>query len=154
MIRRARPDAFLHHFVHIPWSQSDSWRVLPSEIRRQLYEGILANDIIGFHTRSYRRNFLQCCEDLIGLEVDHHGGVVRVGDREVWVRAYPLPIDSTAIQAVARRPRVREFEGELLRRRRDHLILRVDRADLSKNVLRGFSAFDTFLEQHPSSASG
>ena len=54
-----------------------------------------------------------------------------------------------AIQAVAARPRVREFEGELLRRRRDHLILRVDRADLSKNVLRGFSAFDVFLEQHP-----
>ena len=44
---------------------------------------------------------------------------------------------------------MREFEGELLRRRRDHLILRVDRADLSKNVLRGFSAFDVFLEQHP-----
>jgi trehalose 6-phosphate synthase len=149
MIRRERPDAFLHHFVHIPWSQSDSWRVLPNEIRQQIYEGILANDIIGFHTRSYRRNFLQCCEDLMGLEVDHRGGVVRVEDREVWVRAYPLPIDSTAIQKVARRPRVRQFEGELLRRRRDHLILRVDRADLSKNVLRGFSAFDTFLEQHP-----
>src|SRR5579875_3760041 len=149
MIRRARPDAFLHHFVHIPWSQADSWRVLPGEIRTQIYEGILANDIIGFHTRSYRRNFLQCCEDLMGLDVDHQGGVVRVEGREVWVRAYPLPIDSTAVQAVAKRPRVREFEGELLRRRRDHLILRVDRADLSKNVLRGFSAFDTFLEQHP-----
>ena len=53
------------------------------------------------------------------------------------------------MQAVASRPRVHEFEGELLRRRRDHLILRVDRADLSKNVLRGFSAFDVFLEQHP-----
>src|SRR5205823_1994587 len=76
-------------------------------------------------------------------------GVVYLDDREIWVRAYPLPIDSGAVQAVARRPRVREFEGELLRRRRDHLILRVDRADLSKNVLRGFSAFDTFLEQHP-----
>jgi trehalose 6-phosphate synthase len=149
MIRRERPDAFLHHFVHIPWSQSDSWRVLPSQIRHEIYQGILANDIIGFHTRSYRRNFLQCCEDLMGLDVDHEGGVVRVEDREVWVRAYPLPIDSGAIQKVARRPRVRQFEGELLRRRRDHLILRVDRADLSKNVLRGFSAFDTFLEQHP-----
>ena len=149
LIRRERPDAFLHHFVHIPWSQSDSWRVLPSTIRREIYEGILSNDIVGFHTRSYRRNFLQCCEDLMGLEVDHEGGVVRIDDREVWVRAYPLPIDSGAVQAVAHRPRVREFEGELLRRRRDHLILRVDRADLSKNVLRGFSAFDTFLEQHP-----
>src|SRR5437763_6071608 len=149
LIRRARPDAFLHHFVHIPWSQSDSWRVLPSMIREDIYNGILANDIIGFHTRSYRRNFLQCCEDLMGFEVDHAGGVVRCGEREVWVRAYPLPIDSGAVQAVARRDRTREFERELLRRRRDHLILRVDRADLSKNVLRGFSAFDIFLDQHP-----
>ena len=149
LLRRKRPDVFLHHFVHIPWSQSDSWRVLPTPIRRDIYNGILSNDIIGFHTRSYRRNFLQCCEDLMGLDVDHEAGVVTVDDREVWVRAYPLPIDSSAIQEVAARPRVADFESELLRRRRDHLILRVDRADLSKNVLRGFSAFDTFLEQHP-----
>jgi trehalose 6-phosphate synthase len=149
LIRHVRPDAFLHHFIHIPWSQSDSWRVLPSVIRKEIYEGILSNDIVGFHTRHYRHNFLQCCEDLMGLEVDFDSGVVQFEDREVWVRAYPLPIDSSAIQNTARRPRVHEFEGELLRRRRDHLILRVDRADLSKNVLRGFGAFDIFLEQHP-----
>src|ERR1700727_385150 len=59
LIRQARPDAFLHHFVHIPWSQPDSWRVLPTVIRNEVYEGILSNDIIGFHTRSYRHNFLQ-----------------------------------------------------------------------------------------------
>src|SRR5246127_5507037 len=149
LLRRERPDAFLHHFVHIPWSQSDSWRVLPSMIRNEIYAGILSNDIIGFHTVSYRNNFLQCCRDLMGHEVDFEGGVVYCDDREVWVRAYPLPIDAGAVQAVARRPRVAEHEAELLRRRRDHLILRVDRADLSKNVLRGFSAFDTFLDQHP-----
>jgi trehalose 6-phosphate synthase len=149
LIRRARPDAFLHHFVHIPWSQSDQWRVLPAMIREDIYHGILANDIIGFHTSPYWRNFLQCCEDLLALEVDHKRGVVYCDGREVWVRHYPLPIDSSAIQSVARRERVREFEDELLRRRREHLILRVDRADLSKNVLRGFSAFDVFLEQHP-----
>ena len=149
MVRERRPDAFLHHFVHIPWSQSDSWRVLPTKIREELYRGILANDIVGFHTRSYRRNFLQCCEDLLDLEVDHKRGVVHIDDREVWVRAYPLPIDAKATREVSRRARVREFEDELLRRRRDFLILRVDRADLSKNVLRGFTAFDLFLEQHP-----
>jgi trehalose 6-phosphate synthase len=149
LIRRARPDVFLHHFVHIPWSQSDSWRVLPSMIRQELYAGILANDIIGFHTRSYRRNFLQCCEDLFGHDVDHERGVVHLEDREVWVRSYPLPIDPGGVPNVARRSRVRQFEEELLQRRREHLILRVDRADLSKNVLRGFSAFDVFLEQHP-----
>jgi trehalose 6-phosphate synthase len=149
LVRAARPDAFLHHFVHIPWSQSDSWRVLPGPMREELYRGILANDIIGFHTNHYRRNFLQCCEDLLGLEVDRDEGIVRVDEREVWVRHYPLPIDAGAVQAVAARARTHQFEGELLRRRRNHLILRVDRADLSKNVLRGFSAFDTFLEQHP-----
>jgi trehalose 6-phosphate synthase len=149
LIRRARPDVFLHHFIHIPWTQSDAWRVLPSRIREEIYTGLLANDIIGFHTRSYRRNFLQCCQDLMDLEVDFERGLVRFGSREVWVRAYPLPIDHRATRQVAQSERVGEFEDELLRRRRDFLILRVDRADLSKNVLRGFSAFDLFLEQHP-----
>ena len=149
LVRAARPDVFLHHFVHIPWTQSDAWRVLPNHIRNEIYSGILANDIVGFHTQSYRRNFLQCCRDLMDLDVDFDSGVVRFEDREVWVRAYPLPIDARATNAVAESDRTKEFEAELVRRRREHLILRVDRADLSKNVLRGFSAFDLFLEQHP-----
>ncbi len=149
IVRRARPDVFLHHFIHIPWTQSDAWKVLPAHIREEIFRGLLANDIIGFHTKSYRRNFLQCCVDLMGLEVDHRRGVVFFEDREVWVRAYPLPIDHEATQALARRDRVREFEEELLARRRDYSILRVDRADLSKNILRGFTGFDIFLEQHP-----
>jgi trehalose 6-phosphate synthase len=149
MVRRERPDVFLHHFVHIPWTQSDAWRVLPKWIRDQIYEGLLANDIIGFHTRSYRRNFLQCCRDLMDLDVDMERGVVHCDDRDVWVRAYPLPIDYNATREVARRDGVRAYEERLLRRRREYSILRVDRADLSKNVLRGFTAFDIFLEQHP-----
>jgi trehalose 6-phosphate synthase len=149
LVRRARPDVFLHHFIHIPWTQPDAWRVLPTRIREEIYTGLLANDIIGFHTRSYRLNFLQCCRDLMDLEVDFERGLVRVGEREVWVRAYPLPIDHRATRAIAQGTRVREFEEQLLRRRRDYLILRVDRADLSKNILRGFSAFDLFLEEHP-----
>ncbi|MGI8511807.1 MAG: alpha,alpha-trehalose-phosphate synthase (UDP-forming) [Solirubrobacteraceae bacterium] len=150
LVRRARPDVFLHHFIHIPWTQSDAWRVLPTQIRDEIYNGLLANDIIGFHTTSYRRNFLQCCRDLMDYEVDFEAGVVQCPDgREVWVRTYPLPIDHESTCRVAERPRVRELEGELARRRREHLILRVDRADLSKNVLRGFTGFDIFLEQHP-----
>ncbi len=149
LVRQARPDVFLHHFVHIPWTQSDSWRVLPNRIREEIFAGILANDIIGFHTRSYRRNFLQCCRDLMDLEVDFERGVVAFDGREVWVRAYPLPIDARATLAVAESDRTKAFERVLLERKRDHLILRVDRADLSKNVLRGFSGFDLFLDQHP-----
>src|SRR5687767_8047851 len=149
LVRRARPDAFLHHFIHIPWTQPDAWRVLPRGIRREIFEGLLSNDIVGFHTRSYRWNFLQCCRDLMDLSVDFGRGVVEFEDREVWVRAYPLPIDAAATCRVAASDRTAAFEEELLKRRREHLILRVDRADLSKNVLRGFSAFDLFLEQHP-----
>ena len=149
MVRRARPDVFLHHFIHIPWTQPDAWRVLPSRIRDEIFDGLLANDIIGFHTRSYRRNFLQCVRDLTEHEVDMERGVVKCRDREVWVRAYPLPIDWRATQGVAERDSVQEFEDKLLRRRREFSILRVDRADLSKNVLRGFTGFDIFLEQHP-----
>jgi trehalose 6-phosphate synthase len=148
-IREARPDVFLTHFIHIPWSQPDSWRVLPRDVREDLYEGILSNDIIGFHTDHYKRNFLLCCRELFDLEVDEANGVVHFEGRDVWVRPYPLPISAESFARVAQRPEVHVYERELLRRRREHMILRVDRADLSKNVLRGFTAFDLFLEQHP-----
>jgi trehalose 6-phosphate synthase len=148
-IRRSNPDVFLHHFVHIPWTQPDAWRVLPRDIREEIYEGVLSNDIVGFHTRAYKRNFLLCCRELFDMEVDEETGVVNFEGREVWVRSYPLPISAENFQRTARRAEVKEYEEELLRRRREHMILRVDRADLSKNVLRGFTAFDLFLTQHP-----
>jgi trehalose 6-phosphate synthase len=148
-IRHSNPDAFLHHFVHIPWTQPDAWRVLPRDIREEIYEGILSNDIVGFRTRAYKRNFLLCCRELFDMDVDEETGVVSFEGRDVWVRAYPLPISAESFARTARRPQVKEYEEELLRRRREHMILRVDRADLSKNVLRGFTAFDLFLEQHP-----
>jgi trehalose 6-phosphate synthase len=149
VIRAARPELFLHHFIHIPWTQPDAWRVLPSDIRDDIYECLLANDIIGFHTRAYRRNFLLCCRELFGLDVDEEAGIVRHEGREVWVRHYPLPISAASFRRTAQRAAVHEYEDQILQRRREHLILRVDRADLSKNVLRGFTAFDLFLDQHP-----
>jgi trehalose 6-phosphate synthase len=149
LIRAARPDAFLQYFVHIPWSQPDSWRILPNRWREEIYRSMLANDIIGFHTQAYCRNFLQCCRELLELETDYERGAVRYDGREVWVRAYPLSIDADRLFRASESEEVAEYERELLRRRRDHLIIRVDRADLSKNVLRGFTAFDTFLDQHP-----
>src|SRR5919199_182346 len=135
LVRRERPEVFLHHFVHVPWFQSDAWRVLPRQIREEIYNGVLANDIIGFHTQSYRRNFLQCCRDLMDLEVDFDRGIVFTDEREVWVRSYPLPIDAKATRKVAASERTAEKEQQHLRFRRDASILRVDRADLSKNVL-------------------
>jgi trehalose 6-phosphate synthase len=149
VVRAERPDAFLQHFVHIPWSQPDSWRILPARWREEIYRGLLANDIIGFHTTAYCRNFLHCCRELMELETDYQRGCVIHDGRETWVRAYPLGIDAKRLDRAAESEEVREAEREILRRRRDHLIIRVDRADLSKNVLRGFTAFDTFLTEHP-----
>jgi trehalose 6-phosphate synthase len=148
-IRHSNPDAFLHHFIHIPWTQPDAWRVLPRDIREEIYEGVLSNDIVGFHTYAYKRNFMLCCRELFNLDVDEQAGIINFEGREVWARAYPLPISAASFQRTAQRESVRQYEEELLRRRREHLILRVDRADLSKNVLRGFTAFDLFLTQHP-----
>ena len=150
LIRRARPDVFLHHFVHIPWTAPDAWRVLPADVRQEIFEGLLANDIIGFHTRSYCNNFLQCCRELMDLKTDFkRGAVISPDGHETWVRPYPLAIDRESFEEAASSEGVARHETEILRRRRRHLILRVDRADLSKNVLRGFTAFDIFLEQHP-----
>ncbi len=150
MLRAARPDVFLHHFVHIPWSQPDSWRILPGRIRQAIFEGMLANDIIGFHTHAYCLNFLRCCDELLeGADVDYTAAEVVYGGRRTLARAYPLSIDAGRLQRAAASPEVAEAEREVLERRRKHLIIRVDRADLSKNVLRGFTAFDVFLAQHP-----
>lgn len=149
LIREQRPDAFLHYFVHIPWAQPDAWRILPNSWREEIYRSMLANDIIGFHTRSYCHAFLQGCRELMELEVDWDRRTVLHEGRETWVRHYPLSIDTNRLYRAAESEEVASYEQEVLRRRRDHLIIRVDRADLSKNVLRGFSAFDTFLDQHP-----
>lgn len=149
LVRRARPDAFLHHFVHIPWSQPDYWRILPPHIREGILKGLLANDIVAFHTRAYSRNFLLCCEDLLDLEVDYERRQVRWQGRDVWVRSYPISVNAPMFEELARTPEVAEEEGPILRRRRAHLVVRVDRTDLSKNTLRGFKAFDVFLDRHP-----
>jgi trehalose 6-phosphate synthase len=150
MIRAERPDAFLHHFVHIPWSQPDSWRVLPGRIREAIFRGMLANDIIGFHTHAYCINFIRCCDELLEADVDYERLSVHHAGGQTVCRAYPLGIDAERLRRIAAEsPEVAEAEREVLERRRKYLIIRVDRADLSKNVLRGFTAFDTFLTQRP-----
>ena len=147
---RARcPDVFLHHFVHIPWPQPDAWRVLPGPMREAVLTGVLGNDIVAFHTAHYARNFLLGCQELLHLPVDLDEMTVRVDDRTVRARWYPISIDPDQLVERAASPEVREREADLAARRRDHLILRVDRADLSKNIVRGFKAYDVLLDDHP-----
>jgi trehalose 6-phosphate synthase len=149
LVRQRHPEAFLHQFIHIPWPQSDSWRVLPQNIRQAIIRGLLANDIVAFHTRKYVRNFLVCCEELLGYEVDHERSCVIVDGREVWARAYPISIDCREFERLAESAPVLAEEAKIKDLRREYLIMRVDRMDLSKNIVRGFKAFDMFLDEHP-----
>ena len=149
LIREARPDAFLHFFVHIPWPHPDAWRIIPRRWRERIYRGLLSNDIIGFHLPSYVHNFLDGCRELMDLEVDYTNKVVSHDAGETLIRAYPLGVDADRLRKVAESAPIANYERELLSRRREHLIIRVDRADLSKNILRGFTAFDLFLTDHP-----
>ena len=148
-VRARCPGVLLHHFVHIPWPQPDSWRILPPWMREGVFRGMLGNDVVGFHTERYARNFLLGCQELLGLPVDLSTMEAVVDGRVVRARWYPISIDPEAFEALARSPAVLDHEQELVARRRQHLILRVDRTDPSKNIVRGFLAFDILLQDHP-----
>jgi trehalose 6-phosphate synthase len=149
LVRDARPDALLQHFVHIPWPEADDWHILPKAIRQQVHEGILANDAIGFHTRRWQRSFLRCCADFLGAECDLESGILEHEGRRVRVNANPISVDTREFDELAATPAVLEAERRLLERRPEKLVLRVDRTDPSKNIVRGFRAFELFLDQHP-----
>ncbi|MDP9006598.1 MAG: trehalose-6-phosphate synthase [Actinomycetota bacterium] len=149
LVRSRCPEVFLHHFVHIPWPSSDAWRVLPPSMREAIFTGMLGNDVVAFHTKRSARNFVLGCQELLGLPVDLGATSVTVGDRTVVARAYPISIDTEDFEARAASAPVAEHRDALESTRRDHLLLRVDRTDPSKNIVRGFRAFDLLLRDHP-----
>jgi trehalose 6-phosphate synthase len=149
IVRRARPEATLSHFVHIPWPEPDYWSVLPSSIRRAVHDGLLANDVVGFHTRRWGRNFLRSCEDVLGLAVDYAAGRAEYRGRRVAVREAAVSVDPGEFARLAESEAVLDAERALAADRPERLILRVDRTDPSKNILRGFRAFELFLDSHP-----
>jgi trehalose 6-phosphate synthase len=149
IVREHAPDATLAHFVHIPWPQPDYWRVLPDAIRRSLHEGILANDVVSFHTARWRRNFLRSSEDIVGAEVDYRGCTARFAGREVVAGASPISVDPDEFDELAESPAVLSEEATIVATRPEFLVLRVDRTDPSKNVVRGLRAYELFLEAHP-----
>jgi trehalose 6-phosphate synthase len=136
-VRERCPGAALAHFIHIPWVEAGDWAVLPPPIVRAIHEGLLANDVVGFHTERWRSAFLATCGEL-GL--DPSGTLVT---------AHPISIDPDEFSALARSEDVLTQERSLLSSRPERLILRVDRTDPSKNVVRGLEAFGVLLERRP-----
>jgi trehalose 6-phosphate synthase len=149
IVRDARPDARLVHFVHIPWPASDYWSVLPLAIRRAIHDGLLANDVVGFHTRRWRRNFIRAAEDIVGAVPDWAHDSVGYEGRRIAVTASPISVDPTEFDELAHSPAVLSAGRKLARQRPEKLVLRVDRTDPSKNIVRGFRAFELYLDAHP-----
>ena len=141
-------DAFISLFVHIPWPEPDLWRVLPDYVREGVLESLLAADIVAFHTRRYARAFIETAADALGAEADVEGGAIRYKGREAWVRAYPISIDPGEFEDLAQSEAVLEQE-DFVKGLPGKLLLRVDRTDLSKNIVRGFVAYGRMLERHP-----
>lgn len=143
--------AFISLFVHIPWPEPDYWRVLPSYIRRGVLESMLESGVVAFHTRRYARNFAETCAHVLGLAYDAEKSVIERDGRQVWVRDYPISIDPYEFEELARSDAVLEQE-KFVRSLPGKLLLRVDRMDLSKNIVRGFEAYGRMLERHPEMA--
>jgi trehalose 6-phosphate synthase len=149
LVREALPGVVTSHFVHIPWPEPDYWHALPPELRVAVHEGLLANDVVGFHTERWRRAFLLAAERLLGASVDRDRGTVEHRGRRTRVVARPISVDAAEFERLRRDPAVLERETALAARRPEQLVLRVDRIDPSKNVVRGFHAFGLLLERHP-----
>src|SRR5512132_1795086 len=149
LVREEAPDATLSHFVHIPWPQPDYWRILPAEIRHAIHDGLLANDVVGLHSSRWRLAFLRCAVDITGAAGNFSDWTADYRGRRTWVNASPISIDPEEFDELAESPEVLAAEQEIVERRPERLIVRVDRTDPSKNVVRGFRAFELYLEAHP-----
>jgi trehalose 6-phosphate synthase len=147
IVRDACPGARMSHFVHIPWPESDMWTVLPDDVRRAVFAGLLANDVVGFHTHRWSRNLLRGCADVLGAEVD--GDRVLYEGRTTLVTSHAIGIDPADLDALAQSDAVLAREREIEASRPELLVVRVDRTDPSKNVVRGLRAFALMLERHP-----
>ncbi len=147
LVRQRCPDAVLSHFVHIPWPGPDAWRVLPPPLRDAVLRGLLGCDVVGFHTEQDARAFLLCVQELLGLPVDLDERAVHVDGRVVRARSYPISIDVAALEEVAASEAAEAHLAALPPE--GSLLLRVDRTDPSKNIVRGFTAYELMLEEHP-----
>jgi trehalose 6-phosphate synthase len=147
--RQQRPTTL--HFVHIPWPGPEYWRILPPAMRQAILNSLCAVDVLGFQTREDSLNFLRTCRSFLP------NAAVNFARRRVWykdqachVRDFPISIDVAALRQLATSSDVAEHRAELEEIVGDaKLILRIDRIEPSKNIIRGFLAFEEMLELHP-----
>ena len=137
-LRALRPDVRTVHFMHTPWCDPDGLRPLPDDVAAQIVGGIAGHHASTFHTRRWATAFETSCRTILGAEANPSVAVT------------PLAADPDDLARAATSPECASRRDELVALVDDRkLLVRVDRMELSKNVLRGFHAFDDLLERHP-----
>ncbi|MFF0247983.1 alpha,alpha-trehalose-phosphate synthase (UDP-forming) [Streptosporangium sandarakinum] len=150
MLRGERPDLRVAHFSHTPWAPPEYFSLLPDDLRVELLEGILGADRAGFLTARWAGAFMDCCETVLGARVDRAHRTVTHGGRTTRIGVHPLGVDGEALWARASEPDVESHMAALRDQVGDRrLIVRIDRTELSKNIVRGLSAYREFLAAHP-----
>lgn len=151
MIREQHPSVAMQQFIHIPWPEHRYWASsLPTEMTKDIFRGLLGNDILGFQTRGDAHNFLDGVRAFIeDAEVDLEQRHVIFNDHQTFVRDYPISIsvadERRLVQSNAGK-RAAEKIKPLLNK---YTLMRVDRIEPTKNIVQGFLAYETLLEQHP-----
>ncbi|HEX8732794.1 MAG TPA: trehalose-6-phosphate synthase [Ktedonobacterales bacterium] len=147
--------ARLAHFVHIPWPDARYWELAPEAMTRAIFEGLAANDIVGFQTERDARNFLDGAQRFLSESASVKAasgevGALLVDDRRVSVRVYPIAVSPDEVFAQADGHASRETKRLLARARptpSHQIILRVDRVEPTKNIVAGFQAYERLLQR-------
>ena len=149
--KRFLKNTSLMHFIHIPWPGPEYWSMLPPGMRRTILDGLCGLDLLGFQTREDGLNFLRTCESFLPTaNVNYRRGRVWYRSRSTYVRDFPISIDVEALKNMAESVEVRNYQSELKEIiQNQKVILRIDRIEPSKNIIRGFQAFEELLGLHP-----
>jgi trehalose 6-phosphate synthase/phosphatase len=146
LLRERLPRARIGFFLHIPFPASEVFRVLPW--RRDILQGLLGADLIGFHTFGYMRHFMTSLLHVEGVEGDVDR--VRVGDRDVTIGVFPMGVDAASFAAQAQAPEVRARVDAIRREAAGRrIVLGVDRLDYTKGIPRRLEAIAQVLEREP-----
>ncbi|HXL36521.1 MAG TPA: trehalose-6-phosphate synthase [Ktedonobacteraceae bacterium] len=150
MIRQRHPSIIMQQFIHIPWPDIRCWQFLPSNIAQSIYRGLTGNDIIGFQTERDARNFLEGARTLLdGAVVDFEEGAVWWQGHRTQARAYPISISVTEERRIVQSRAGKRAAEKILPLLGEKTIMRVDRIEPTKNIVRGFQAYAQMLDEHP-----
>jgi trehalose 6-phosphate synthase len=150
MLVTMAPRVLIAHFSHTPWAPPDYYRMLPADIGREVLAGILGADHAGFLCQRWADAFMACCAEFLGCEVDADRGLVRYEGHVTTIGVHPLGVDADQLRERAAEQDVQTRIAALTERTAGQkLIVRVDRTELSKNIVRGLEAYRELLISRP-----